>query len=59
MALTYPSIDVTKKSNEENLQATKSYLYETADQINYQLNMMNDYIMTLEARLNALEGKEE
>lgn len=44
----YPNINVEKRSNEENMQSTKSYLSALADQLNYALNNLESRIEKLE-----------
>lgn len=44
----YPNINVEKRSNEENMQSTKAYLSELADQLNYALNNLESRIEKLE-----------
>lgn len=58
MALDYPSIDTSNKSNEQNLQSTKAYLIALADTYNYQINALKDAINNLESRVASLEGRE-
>lgn len=58
MAFDVPSIDVVNKTNEQNMQSAKSYLYGLADQLNYEISVLEDRISSLEARLSELEGKE-
>lgn len=49
MTVDYPTINVEEKTNEQNMQITKSYLINLVDQLNYQITM-------LEGRLAQLEG---
>ncbi len=58
MALDYPSIDVEKKTNEQNLQATKAYLIDMAEQLNYQIGLLKDTCNELSERISTLEGDE-
>lgn len=46
----YPSISVEEKSNEQNMQATKSYLINLVENLQYAL-------ANLESRVEQLEGR--
>lgn len=46
-----PSINVEKKSNEENMQAVKAYLSELAEKLNYMSNNLQEQIDSIKARL--------
>lgn len=46
----YPSINVSKKTNEENMQSAKNWMIQMSDQMNF-------YITRLEARIEVLEAK--
>lgn len=48
-ALDVPSVNVDNKTNEQNIQAFKSWAYSTIEQLNY-------YISSLEERVTALEN---
>jgi hypothetical protein len=56
MAFDYPGIDVEKKTTEQNLQATKAYLIEMAEQLNYQIGLLKDTVNEINDRLSNLEG---
>lgn len=58
MAFDSPNIDVNKKTNEQNMQATKAYLIDMAEQLNYQIALMKDSISDISSRLSELEGDE-
>lgn len=47
-----PSINVSDKTNEENMQAVKSHLYNLSDNLNYYINNLESRISTLENLLN-------
>lgn len=46
----YPSINVSKKTNEENMQSAKNWMIQMSDQMNF-------YITRLETRIEVLEAK--
>lgn len=46
----YPSINVGKKSNEENMQAAKAWMMQMSDDMKY-------YVSRLEQRIEVLEEK--
>lgn len=52
MKLDYPSIDVAKKSNEANMQAVKSCMYEMVDQLNYYVTELENKVEQLQAAVN-------
>lgn len=45
----YPNINVSGKSNEQNMQAVKSYLNSLSDQLNYYLNDIEKQISELKS----------
>lgn len=51
-----PNINVTRKSNEENMQIVKNYLSDLADTLNYTVNSMQEQINALAERISELEG---
>lgn len=52
----YPNIS-SKKSNEENIQATRAYLNGMADQLNYAVGMLEGRIAQLESEVESLKGE--
>lgn len=54
-----PAINVEEYSTEENLNATKSYLYGLADKLNYEVNVLQEQIAALSTRISNLEGSKE
>lgn len=44
----YPNIDVSKKTNEQNLQSAKNYMMELSDNIAFYLNQMEARVSNLE-----------
>lgn len=53
-----PNIDVMEKSNEENIQSTKSYLVNMADNLNYKFDNLESRVAYLESLLSSQEGSE-
>lgn len=45
----YPNINVSGKSNEQNMQAVKSYLNSLSDQLNYYLNDIEKQLSELKS----------
>lgn len=44
----YPQINIEEKSNEQNMQATKSYLISLVDQLNYEISQLSSRVAALE-----------
>jgi len=51
-----PSISISDKTNEQNMQVVKSYLSEMADKLNYEINVLQDAILALQEEIDQLKG---
>jgi len=51
----YPAISLEKKTNEQNIQATKTYLNDLSDNLNYQVDSLESRLLTLEKILLSKE----
>lgn len=56
-AFDFPTIDVERRSNEENIKAIKSYLFEMTDQLNYEIDQIKSQIQELNDKIASLGGK--
>ena len=52
----YPNISLDKKTNEQNIQAIKSWMYQLADSLNIELKALEDDITDIKSILDKMEG---
>ncbi len=52
----YPKINVSKRSNEQNMQAVNAYLCNMADQMNYAMGQMQSDICSLRKEMEELKN---